>query len=174
VRPRVLVSSAALLVAALLGGACGGGTNAEAEATSAKDIEQLPEDLLPSEILGLQVQREDMAGTLQGAQRSYVQSVGLYSLRKDDLLQATIQVSEFNNNARVDDSDFRRSLLAQVGGSVPKQVVLGGESIWLTTGTKQTLAVFFRQRLMFVVAVRDDYGQPRTLVREALDLEVTV
>jgi hypothetical protein len=157
---------------ALLGGACGEAPTASAEATAASDIEQLPSTLLPSEILGLAVQREDMSEALQGAQLSYVDEVGLYSLRRDDLLQATIQVSRFNDNADAENEDFRRALLSQVGGSVPKQLVIGDETLYLTTGTKQTISVFFRDRTMVVLAIRDDYDQPRGLMREALELEV--
>lgn len=161
----------ALLAATLLG-ACGEGPSASAEATAAKDIQQLPSELLPSEILGLTVQREDMSEALSSARLSYVKEVGLYSLRREDLLQATIQVSRFNDNADAESPGFRRTLLSQVGGSVPKQVVIGDETVYLTTGTKQTIAVFFRGRTMVVVAIREDYDQPRTLMREALELEV--
>ena len=161
-----------VLASALLGGACGDAPTATAEATAARDIEQLPPDLLPSEILGLQVQREDMAEALEGAQLSYVDEVGLYSLRREELLQATVQVSRFNENADAESAEFRRTLLSQVGGSVPKQLVVGDETLYLTTGTKQTIAVFFRDRTMVVLAIRDDYDQPRALTREALALEV--
>ena len=169
---RAVGFAVGLLAIALLAGACGDGPSASAEATAARDIEQLPPDLLPSEILGLTVQREDMSEALQGARLSYVDEVGLYSLRRDDLLQATIQVSRFNDNANAEDAGFRRTLLSQVGGSVPKQITVGDDTVYLTTGTKQTIAVFFRGRTMVVLAIREDYDQPRTLTREALELEV--
>ena len=169
---RIAGAVAGALLAATLLGACGDGPSASAEATAAKDIKQLPVELLPSEILGLTVAREDMSEALESAQLSYVNEVGLYSLRRDELLQATIQISRFNDNAAAESADFRRTLLAQVGGSVPKQVVVGDETVYLTTGTKQTIAVFFRGRTMIVLAIRDDFDKPRTLTREALDLEV--
>lgn len=172
-RRRALTLVAGLLALAFLGTGCGEGQSAAAEATAAKDIEQLPEDLLPSEILGLAVAREDMTETLEGAQLSYVNEVGLYSLRRDDLLQATVQVSRFNDNADAESSRFRRALLSQLGGTVPKQVNVGEETVYLTTGTKQTIAVWFRDRTMVVLAIREDYDRPRTLLREALDLEVS-
>lgn len=166
------VAIALVALGMLATSACDSGPSASAEATAADDIEQLPADLLPNELLGLAVQREDMSETLQGAQLSYIDQVGLYSLRRDDLLQATIQVSRFNDNADFESSRFRRALLSQVGGSVPKEILIGDERIFLTTGTKQTIAVFFREGTMVVVAVRDDYEAPRTLLREALELEV--
>ncbi|MDQ3106968.1 MAG: hypothetical protein M3Q68_04105 [Actinomycetota bacterium] len=169
---RLARAALGALLAATLLGACGDGPSASAEATAAEDIEQLPVELLPSEILGLTVQREDMSAALQTAQLSYVNEVGLYSLRRDELLQATIQISRFNANAAAESADFRRTLLSQVGGSVPKQVVIGGKTVYLTTGTKQTIAVFFQGRTMIVVAIREDYDQPRTLLRQALELEV--
>jgi len=43
--------------------------------------------------------------------------------------------------------------------------------VWATTGTKQQLFVWFRERHLMVLAVRSDFTQPRTLLREALEIE---
>lgn len=151
--------------------ACGAPSGLE-DATPAASIRQLGESVVPSEMLGMKVEREDMAETIKGVERSYVDSVGLYSVRrKDDVLQATLQVSRFNDNARYETSRFRRSLLLQIGGSRPSPLTVGDDKVWATTGTKQQLFVWFRGRHLMVLAVRSDFAQPRTLLREALEIE---
>lgn len=161
-----------VVVAALLVvPACGDGEEALAQATPAKQIKQLPPDLVPTEILGLPVTQEDQAETLANAERSYVDAVGLYSLRSEELLQATLQVSRFNENADHRSSGFRSSLLAQIGGSRPKAVRMGKDTVYLTTGTRQRIAVWFRDEYLFILSTRDEFTQPRTLLREALGIQ---
>jgi hypothetical protein len=100
-----------------------------------------------------------------------VDSVGLYSFREGDLLQATLQVSRFNSKADVRSAKFRQTLLSQIGGSLPKRVTMGEDTVYLTSGTKQIIAVWFRGRNLLVLAVREDYAQPRALLRAALELQ---
>lgn len=165
-----------LAVVALLAGsvaACGDGENAAlAQATSAKDIEQLDPALLPGEILGLKVAREDMTDALKQARRSYVDAVGLWSLRREELVTATLQVSRFNENADYKNSEFRQQVVQQLGGTAPQEVVIGDERVNLSRSTKQTLAIWFRDDHFVVLAVRDDFEHSRALIREALELEV--
>lgn len=161
-----------LLVLVSLGAA---GCSDDAEAvtgTRAKDIEELPADAVPNELLGLQGTQEDIGETLATTKRAYIDAIGLYSYRRDELLQATLQVSRFNDDADWDSPAFRRSVVGQIGGSVPKRVRVGDEAVYLTTGTKQTLAMWFRGRHLLVLAVREDYDQPRSLLREALEIKL--
>ena len=165
------VVAAALVALALVTTGCGD-DNAAAQGTRAKDIEQLPADLIPGELLGLQTKQEDIGGALASTKRAYLESVGLYSFRREDLLQATLQVSRFNDEADFESGRFRRSVVGQVGGSVPKRVRVGKETVYLTTGTKQTLAMWYRGRNLLILAVREDYQQPRALLREALRIQL--
>ena len=151
--------------------ACGDDT-AAAEGTRAKDIKQLPADLVPAELLGLQTKQEEIGDALATTKRAYLEGVGLYSFRREDLLQATLQVSRFNDDADFESASFRRSVVSQIGGSVPKRVRVGKDTVYLTTGTKQTLAMWYRGRNLLVLAVREDYEQPRTLLREALRIQL--
>ncbi len=170
-RALTRVSSVALAVGLLALPACGNDDEALADATPAKQIRQLDASIIPSELLGLPVTQEEQAATLARAERSYVGAVGLYSLRRDDLLQATLQVSEFNENANVSDPKFRGSLLGQIGGSKPKAVRMGKDTVYLTTGTRQRISIWFRDRYLFILSTRDEYTQPRTLLREALEIQ---
>jgi hypothetical protein len=158
-------------VAALVIPACADEGSA-VDGTRAKDIEQLPADLIPSELLGLQTKQEDIKSALASTKRAYLDSVGLYSFRREELLQATLQVSRFNDDADFERAGFRQAVVSQIGGSVPKRVRVGKDTVYLTTGTKQTLAMWYRGRNLLVLAVREDFGQPRTLLREALRIRL--
>ena len=170
-RATTRVVAGLLLVATMALSGCGD-DGAAAEGTRAKDIEQLPADLVPAELLGLQTKQEDIGDALATTKRAYIDSVGLYSFRREDLLQATLQVSRFNDDAEFESPGFRRSVVSQIGGSVPKRVRIGKETVYLTTGTKQTLAMWYRGRNLLILAVREDYEQPRTLLREALRIQL--
>ena len=50
-------------------------------------------------------------------------------------------------------------------------VRLGASTVYLTTGTKQSIAVWFKGRYLFVLATRADYDEPRTLLRKALEIQ---
>jgi hypothetical protein len=153
-----------------LAGACGNDTTISIGARG-EDIEQLPADVVPAELLGLKATQEDMTASLAGSKDSYVDGVGLYAYRsQDDLLQATLQVSKFIDDARYRDAGFRSSVVAKIGGSVPRLVRLGDQRVYLTTGSKQQIAVWFRDDYLFVLSSRDDFTQPRALLREALDI----
>ena len=159
-----------LAIAALTSAACGG-DDASDESTAAKDIEQLRADLVSGDILGLQTRQEDQKATLENAKRSYVDAVGLYSLRREELLQATLQITRFNENADFEDRGFRRSLLDKIGGSAPREVRMGADTVYMTSGTRQKISVWFRGRYLFILSTRDEFEQPRTLLREALEIE---
>lgn len=165
---RVLV--AVSLAAALLGG-CGTGEDALAGATPSKEIKQLDAGVAPAELLGLTVVREDQAATIAKAERSYIDGVALFSLREGPLLQATLQISRFNDSADYRSSGFRQSLLSQIGGSRPKPVRMGEKTVYLTSGTKQRISVWFEGRHLLILSTREEFAQPRTLLREALEIQ---
>ena len=55
--------------------------------------------------------------------------------------------------------------------SAPRTERLGTDTVYLTTGTKQSIAVWFKDRYLFVLATRADYDEPRTLLRKALEIQ---
>ena len=135
-------------------------------------IELIKSDRIPGEVLGLQVQSEDVSKTLSELKRSWADGVGLYSFRREELVQATLQINHFNDNARYEDAGFRRQILQQIGGTTPRQINVGDEDVFVTQSTKQTLAIWFEGEHLFVLAIRQDFEKPRSLLRAALELEV--
>jgi hypothetical protein len=167
-RHRRLILAAAALAALGLGG-CGG---SEAKWVSPGAIKALELPGAPAELLGLRMQREDVSGTTQRVNLAFVDSLALYSLRNDkDLVQATLQVSRFAEGARTADASFRSAVVNQIGSAAPREFRLGDRTVYLTTGTKQSIAVWFDGDHLFVLASRADYDTPRTLLRKALELK---
>lgn len=167
---RRLTAGVLVAVLAVLTAGCGG-DDAPAAATK---IELLPKDLLPAQMAGLRVASEDIEGTVKGAKRrSYLESAGLYSFRtEDDLLQATLQVSRFSDEARFKDRDFRQSVLLQIGSTVPRSFRMGDQTVYLSTGKRQNVVIWFKDEYLFVLSTREEFGRPRTLLREAIDLDL--
>jgi hypothetical protein len=157
----------ALGVLMVAGAACGGNANAVG-GRDGSGVRAIPDDLVPGELMGLTVTAEDMSETIAGTERTYLDGVGLFALREKDLVKATLQVSRFNDDADYDNNGFRRALVNQIGGTNPRLVRLGDDSIFLTTGTKQRIFVWFEDAYMFVLAVRDDFDRPRGLLRASL------
>ena len=167
VRRRLLVVVAALVVGLGLGG-CSGSEHKRVSPGAIKTLE-LPD--APADLLGLRLQREDVSATTQRVNLAFVDSVALYSLRNDkDLVQATLQVSRFAPEARTQKASFREAVVNQIGSAKPRAFRLGKRTVYLTTGTKQSIAVWFDGDHLFVLASRADYDTPRTLLRKALEL----
>jgi hypothetical protein len=126
---------------------------------------------LPADLLGLKVAPEDVTEDLAKVPSTFIDGLSLYSLRHNDLVMATLQISRFTDGADVKADKFRQTVVNQIGSTTPRQVRLGGETVYLTTGTKQTIGVWFKGRYLFVLATRADYDEPRTLLRKALEIQ---
>lgn len=162
-------SLAGLLFVAAVGGSlagCGNSTPAEAA-----EVELLGADAVPKKLLDLDVEAED-ASMVKNKKEPFVDAVGLYSLRRDDLLQGVLQVSRFTDEANVDRSAFRRQVVQQIGSTVPQRYRMGDQAIFLTTGRRQAVAIWFKGHDLFVLSTRDEYSQPLALLREALELDL--
>lgn len=149
--------------------ACGGGT--PVSSVRGRDIKPLTKVAVPTDLLGLRVAPEDVKGAIDPARRSQVDALRMYSIRDGDLLAATLQVSRLRDQARLQRPAFRSLVVAQIGSSVPHVAKLGSTTVYLTTGTKQRISVWFRGRYFFVLAVRDDFRHPRALLRRAVAIE---
>jgi hypothetical protein len=160
---------AAGLVVALAG--CGADTASVGSPVAGEAIGEIPASLLPDTVLDLDVTVEDVADQVATVDRSFVDAVGLFGLRADKLLKATLQVSRFNDEAEVERARFRNRVLREIGQSVPEEFRLGEERVHVTTGNRQTIAVWFRGDHMMILSVRSDYERPRTLLRELLELD---
>ena len=160
-------------VVALAALALAGCTRSDASVapTPGKAVKTLDLPNLPPDLLGLKLAREDVSDDLAKVPKAFIDSLSLYSLRHNDLVMATLQVSRFNDGADVNAQKFRQTVVNQIGSTAPRTVRLGGETVYLTTGTKQSIGVWFKDRYLFVLATRADYDQPRTLLRKALELK---
>jgi hypothetical protein len=166
-RARLLVPIAGLCLVALAAVACGGETSAAATNQSG---EPAPSIKLPSRLLGLKVTNEDISSSLQQNQQAFIDSVGLFAFRRSkDVLEATMQVSRFSPGARPEASNFRGSIISRIGGTNPRVVRVGKQSLYLTSGRDQVVFVWFKKRGFFVLTVRRDYAFPRTLLRRILE-----
>ncbi len=139
--------------------------------TPGRAVKTLDVAHLPADLLGLKVTPENVSADLARVPRAFVDALSLYSMRRDDLVMATLQVSRFNPGADAAAETFRRTVVNQIGATAPRPVRLGADTVYLTTGTKQSIAVWFRGRYLFVLATRADYDQPRTLLRQALRIQ---
>jgi hypothetical protein len=165
-RTRRRLLAAGLAAASLAPTACGGGGD------DTSPVRALGSTFMPGEIRGLELADEDVTDLLGDVRRPYVDATSLYSLRDDeDQLQATMQVVTFRNDAPVDDGDFRRSVIERIGSSAPQPFRVGGREVYLTTGRRQRLAVWFGGEHLFVLAVRDEYAAPRALIRAAMEVQ---
>ena len=156
---------AALVVVSSIA-ACGGGG-----ARSAHKVATLDPGMLGRRVLDLDVATENVADELARKTDVYVDGLTLFSLRRQKLLMATLQVARLDDRARVRDEAFRRSFVSSLGGTEPRQVRLGTTDLWTTTGNDQELAVWFDGSYLFVLSTRKDYERPRILLRTMLEVK---
>ena len=166
---RAVTRGLAVILIAATFGACGSDDGLD---QGTGKVELIKSDRIPGEVMGLQVQSEDISKTLSELKRSWAEAVGLYSFRREELVQATLQINRFNDDADYDDSGFRRQILQQIGGTQPREIQVGEEDVFVTQSTKQVLAIWFEEEHLFVLSIRQDFEKPRTLLRSALELEV--
>jgi len=169
-RLRLLGAVMAAMAAPLALGGCGR-SEASVAPTPGKAVTMLDVAGLPADLLGLKLAPENVSDELARVPKAYVDALSLYSLRRNDLVMATLQISRFNAGADVAADTFRKTVVNQIGATAPRPVRLGRDTVYLTTGTKQSIAVWFKGRYLFVLATRADYDQPRTLLRRALEIE---
>jgi hypothetical protein len=155
-----------ITVLALLLAACRSG---QSERKGGTDSVEAGGVRLPNQLLGLQVKPEDVSGEFGEVRRSYIASLGLFSLRENDLVRATLQVSRFNSLARPSDRGFRNSVINRLGTTKAQTLRVGDTSVYVTSKTDQQVFAWFEGRGFFVVTTHRDYEFPRTLLRRIID-----
>lgn len=163
---RRTVAIGIALSTVLGGAACGD----EPVQVGAKSVEKFDETIVPEDLMGLKVAAEEIGGA-PDVKDPYVEGVGLYSLRTGDLLQGTLQVSRFSEDADSETNRFRQAVVSQIGSTVPKAYQMGDRTVYLTAGKRQSIAVWFDGRYFFVLSTRDEFEQPRALLRAALEIK---
>ena len=124
---------------------------------------------LPVQIVGLQVKPEDVSKQFEQAERAYVSSLGLFSLRENDLVRATLQVSRLNAVANPRDSNFRALIINRLGTTTPETLLVGKVEVYATSGTDQVIYGWFEERSFFVLTTHRDFEFPRTLLRRIIE-----
>jgi hypothetical protein len=161
---------AGALVVALGGTACGGGGGDDK--LTVHEFEPVASSWLPSQILDLTVAEEHPSTPLQEGDEPYIDELGVFSLRRGELLQATLQVSHFADQDRIANGAFQRRLVAGVAGTTsPSLIRVGEQRVYLTSGGRQTVAVWFDSAYMLVASIREEYARPRALLRALTELE---
>ena len=152
-------------VAALAMVACGtpsaGGVDGHA-------IKPLAAGAMPATLGDLEVHAEDITATLGQARNSYADRLSLYSLRKNNLVFATLEISRLTSGFDYKSVKQRALLADKVGGAKSEEHRVGPVVVYLTSGLRQRISVWFTGRHLFVLSTREDYDQPRTLLRNAL------
>jgi hypothetical protein len=166
-----LRSLGAVVAAALALAGCARSDASPVKPTPGQAVKALEIPNLPADLLGLKLAPEDVAEDLGKVPAAFIDAMSLYSLRHNELVMATLQVSRFNDGADVNAEKFRQTVVNQIGSTAPRTVRLGGETVYLTTGIKQSIGVWFKDRYLFVLSARGDYDEPRTLLRKALEIK---
>lgn len=135
-------------------------------------IAEIGKSPFPKKVLGLTVTREPTSALTLGFDDTYLEAVGLWGFRRGKLLQATLQIGKFTGDANVEDERFRRSVASQVGSTLPQESQMSNQTVYLSAGARQSLAIWFYGDYLFVLATRDEYDTPRTLLRELIDLDL--
>jgi hypothetical protein len=157
-----------LLVVAALSAACGSNSPT---GVSGNAIKPIAADKVPDHILGLEVHEENVKNTLAQAKDTFVQAASIYSLRRASLVQATLQVSVLTDKFNYKSGRQKASLADKIGGARAEPFRLGSETVYLTNGIRQRIAVWFRGRNLFVLSSREDFDKPRGLLRAALEID---
>lgn len=155
----------------LLGASACGGADTATKAAEARVIVPLEASPVPPTLNGLKVTEEDVAESLEGAKRPYLEAATLYSLREGAALQATLQVGRFAPDAKYKESDFRLALANRVGNGSASDFRMGKDKVWLSSGDRQSIAIWFSKDYVFILSTREEYLGSRTLLREALGIK---
>lgn len=159
-------SAGAVLVVALAVSACGGD-----DAPAEVGVDPIDRGILPSAVLGLEVDPEDLTDQLESVQRPYAAAAGLFSLRDGDELQATLQVTEFDPEVDLGGRDVEGTILAQIAKTPPLRLRVGDTVVYMSRADRQSVAVWFTDRHFLVLSTRDSYETPRELLRTLTSLE---
>ncbi len=79
-------------------------------------------------------------------------------------------MARFRDEERNRSAAFRNSILAQFGSTKPRATRMGDVTLYRTTQTKQIVALWFDELDWYLLSIRDEFDQPRTLMRETLEV----
>lgn len=168
---RKIRLTAAVVALAALAVAC-----SKADASKATDATPSPVPSasvnLPTQILGLRLVEEDVTKQLKRVGASYLDSISLFGFREQNTkktLRATLQTGRFNSLADISSKTFRSRIVGQIGTSVPQELRVGRQPVYMSAGELQYTFLWFADRWLYVLTVRRDYPFARTLVRKLVE-----
>jgi hypothetical protein len=165
-RPARTRAVSGALAAALVFGACGG-SHPAVDRANARQIVPLDAGV-PIRIAGLEVVEEDISDTINLASRPYLDAAALYSIRDQDLLQATLQVGRFSDDVDATDEEFALQLVTLVGAGA-REFRIGDQKVYVTGADRQTLSIWFKANNMFILSTRDTFDGGRSLLRSVIE-----
>lgn len=168
-RRRAMWAAALAMAAGLLAGC---GEPDEVVGRQGAEVTPVNAGAVPTTLLNMAVTQEESSEYVKEIDRTYLEEFSLFSVREGDLLQATLQISKFTDDADYQSSSFRAQVVDRVGSAKAQLFRMGDSELYMTVGTKQQIGVWFQGPYMFVMSVRDDYKTPRALVREALRIKL--
>ena len=126
-------------------------------------------DAMPTELLGLHAQVEDVSKPLREAgDDAFVTGVRMWSLREGTRLRATLEVARFAPDAPSTTEAFRRHVAAQVGGTSPRLRKVDDEKVFVSAGNRQVYYTWFRGQHLVLLSIPADTSNGKAMLRAAL------
>ena len=161
--------AAALVAVSIVVGACG---NDAPKGVPGNKVKPIAARSFPSTILGLEVHEEDVKNNLAEAKNTYASQASLYSLRNENIVVATLQAMKLTDKFDYKSAREREALAVKIGGGRAEDYRVGSDTVYITQGQRQRIALWFRGRDLFVLSVRQDFDRPRSLIRETLGINI--
>ncbi|HVE91175.1 MAG TPA: transglutaminaseTgpA domain-containing protein [Actinomycetota bacterium] len=156
----------AIAASVLLGMVSCGGPDAPA------DKARLPDRILPAEVRGLKVAAEPEASKAykRAGKRSLVATGQVLTMRRDDVVQAALQVGAFKPQFDSDDAEVRRGVRASIENGNYRFFKMDGQWIGEQRLSELSLYLWFPRggRHYQVLVARPELGIPKDLLRDVL------
>jgi hypothetical protein len=120
----------------------------------------------------LTVSPEKLPSGISKNSETYARAIGFYSLRQNQLVEATLEIVHLGTNANWSSAGFQSSLVGQVAGGVPSTLQLSGHTVYEATATGSGMTMWFDGPYFYVLSIRSDYKSPRSLLESALGVSL--
>jgi hypothetical protein len=126
---------------------------------------------VPAQVGGYSVEPEPKVARqfCGGGQDALITGGALFGFRQDGVLYGTLQVSPFKRSVRSDAPAVQQEVVGQIITSVPRQRRFGTQLVYVGTGNRSVVFVWFRDRLLHVLLTHD-VKDPEPLVTQLVGL----
>jgi len=127
---------------------------------------------VPDKLVDLSVAQESVCSTLSvTAHTPGINAVDLFSIRRPDkVLIATLEVARLRPDLDPRSSEVQGSIVEHVGDTSPQKLRVGDTFVWVSQARGLTLMTWFHRDKVLILAVRDIFDRPRTLLRQTLGI----